>query len=117
MDNEMEYFNKNENRTLWYCDIRLNYSRFYNMTGANYADEDRLEEALEYFSKAISLDPHYAIAFFNRATIKSDLGDFEGARIDFHTAKSIEVENDNNSVQPIRSHLQDEISLDKNIYL
>ena len=48
------------------------------------ADEGNLEEALENFNKAIETNPNNHIAFFNRATIKIDLGDLEGAKNDFH---------------------------------
>jgi tetratricopeptide (TPR) repeat protein len=48
------------------------------------ADEGLLREALENFNKAIDTNPNNHIAFFNRATIKIDLGDLEGAKNDFH---------------------------------
>jgi tetratricopeptide (TPR) repeat protein len=64
------------------------------MTGILMADEGLLKEALENFNKAIEVNPNNHIAFFNRATIKIDLGDLDGAKVDFNnfdllTAKSL----------------------------
>ena len=58
------------------------------------ADGGLLKEALENFNKAIEVNPNNHIAFFNRATIKIDLGDLDGAKVDFNnfdllTAKSL----------------------------
>ena len=55
----------------------------YCIKGTLMADEGKLEEALENFNKAIETDPNNHIAFYNRATIRIDLGDIEGARNDF----------------------------------
>ena len=47
------------------------------------ADEGNLNEALENYNKAIEVNPENHIAYYNRATIKIDLGDLEGAKNDF----------------------------------
>lgn len=62
----------------------LNLSQDYCIKGIGMADEGNLEEALENFNKAIATNPTNSIAYFNRATIKIDLGDIEGARNDFY---------------------------------
>jgi len=54
------------------------------MKGILMADEGLLKEALENFNKAIEVNPNNHIAFFNRATIKVDLGDLDGAKNDFN---------------------------------
>lgn len=59
-------------------------SNKYCIKGILMADEGLLREALENFNKAIDTNPNNHIAFFNRATIKIDLGDLEGAKNDFH---------------------------------
>lgn len=64
------------------------------MKGILMADEGLLREALENFNKAIEVNPNNHIAFFNRATIKVDLGDLDGAKVDFNnfdvlTSKSL----------------------------
>lgn len=57
--------------------------RFYNCKGVELADEGNLIEALNYFNKALLIDPMCKDALFNRATTKADLGKFEDARQDF----------------------------------
>ena len=52
-------------------------------SGTIIADEGNLVEALEKYNLAIDTDPNNQIALFNRATVKIDLGDIEGARNDF----------------------------------
>ena len=52
--------------------------------GITLADDGNLSEALNKFTKAIEADPSNHIAYYNRATIKIDLGDIEGARNDFY---------------------------------
>ncbi len=45
--------------------------------------------ALDDYNKAISLDPHFIEAYFNRAGILSRMGDYRGAIADY--AKCIQV--------------------------
>jgi tetratricopeptide (TPR) repeat protein len=63
----------------------------YNVIGTNHADDGKFLEALEYFSKAIELNPLNSAALFNRATIKADLGDLHGAKKDFALVREIET--------------------------
>jgi tetratricopeptide (TPR) repeat protein len=58
-------------------------SREYCIKGTLMADEGNLKEALENFNKAIEVNPNNHIAYYNRATVKIDLGDIEGGRNDF----------------------------------
>jgi tetratricopeptide (TPR) repeat protein len=109
----MEYFNKAVGQTLQYPEMKLIFARYYNIKGANKADDGQLKEALENFDKAIELNPDYAIALFNRATIKADLGDLRGAKEDFCRAKNIESELNSEPIGSLRGYLQDEISNDK----
>lgn len=110
----MEYFNKNVGKPLQFPELRLIFARYYNIKGANKADEGEFEEALENFNKAIELNPLYAVALFNRATIKADLGDFEGAKDDFIQAKCIEFETSTEAIPSLRDYYQDEM-LSENI--
>ena len=67
--------------------VNSNYSRLsynYCIKGTLMADEGLLKEALENFTKAIETNPNNHTAFFNRATIKIDLGDLDGAKKDFN---------------------------------
>jgi Tfp pilus assembly protein PilF len=61
----------------------LNLSKAYCVMGISMADEGNLTAALDNFNKAIETNPNNHIAYFNRATIKIDLGDLDGARDDF----------------------------------
>jgi tetratricopeptide (TPR) repeat protein len=109
----MEYFNNSVGRNLQYPQMELIFARYYNLKGAKMADEGDLQKALENFNKSIELNPNYAIALFNRATIKADLGDFRGAKEDFLRAKHIEIEQDEDLDPDITDYHEDEISEDK----
>ena len=56
---------------------------FYNIEGVKKADGCKFKEAAEYFTKAIELMPKDSLSYFNRATVKIDLGDILGAKLDF----------------------------------
>lgn len=60
-----------------------NLSKHYCIQGTLMADEGNLKEALKNFNDAIRVNPKNHIAYYNRATIRFDLGDIEGARRDF----------------------------------
>jgi tetratricopeptide (TPR) repeat protein len=109
----MEYFNKAVGQTIQFPEVQLIFARYYNIKGASKADDGQLREALEYFNKAIELNPRYSVALFNRATIKADLGDLRGAKKDFSLAKNIEAETDYETVPFLSNSLKDEISSDK----
>lgn len=69
--------------------VFLHLSYNYCVKGTLMADEGNLEEALENFNRAIETDPNNHIAYYNRATVKIDLGDIEGGRNDFLRFDSI----------------------------
>ena len=56
---------------------------FYNVAGIEKSERGQNEEAIEYFTRAIKLNPKDAISYFNRATLKVCIGDIKGARSDF----------------------------------
>ena len=64
-------------------------SKYYCIKGTLMADEGNLNEALENYNKAIEVNPENHIAYYNRATIKIDLGDLEGAKNDFFSFDKI----------------------------
>ena len=70
--------------------LRLNKVNklFYNTKGVKKADMGRFKEAAEYFTKAIEVAPDDSSSYFNRATIKINLGDIPGARSDFALSES-----------------------------
>ena len=72
---------------------RESLSQYYNTKGTESADEGDLKEALNFYTKAIELNPQFTIALFNRGTIKADLGDYKGANKDFCLARNIEIKN------------------------
>ena len=69
-------------------------SKEYCKEGTLLADEGDLKEALENFNKAVEVDPFNPIAYFNRATVKVDMGDIEGARNDFFNFDRLKNKND-----------------------
>jgi tetratricopeptide (TPR) repeat protein len=75
-------------------DLNQIFARFYNFKGLMRADDGKFKEAIECFDKAIALDPHYSAAFFNRATVKADIGYFEDAKNDFENAHSLKTKSD-----------------------
>lgn len=61
----------------------FNLSQYYCIKGTLMADQGDLNEALINYNKAIEVNPDNHIAYYNRATIKIDLGDYDGAKDDF----------------------------------
>jgi Flp pilus assembly protein TadD len=66
-------------------------SKDYCVKGILMADEGNLKGALENFNKAIESNPNNHVAYFNRATIKIDLGDIDGARNDFFNFDRLKI--------------------------
>ena len=64
---------------------------FYNTKGVKKADEGKFKEASECFTKAINLAPNDSMSYFNRATVKMNIGDLQGARSDFKLAESFRI--------------------------
>jgi tetratricopeptide (TPR) repeat protein len=73
--------------------LRLNNidKLFYNTEGVKKADKGRYKEAAEYFTKAIELSPEDSLSYFNRATVKINLGDILGAKLDFALSESFQL--------------------------
>ena len=61
-------------------------AEIHNIIGTRYADEENYSEALENFTKAIELNPKDEAAYFNRGTVKIEMGDFSGGNIDLRTS-------------------------------
>jgi Flp pilus assembly protein TadD len=61
----------------------------FNIIGVEKADLGEIEEAIRYFTEAITLDPDDPRAYFNRATLRVKIGDIKGARSDFLRAKTL----------------------------
>jgi len=53
-----------------------------NFEGVKKADRGDFDAALECFSQAIKLPPKDSVSYFNRASLKMCIGDFNGARLD-----------------------------------
>ena len=64
---------------------------FFNTEGVKKADGGRYKEASEYFTKAIDLAPEDSLSYFNRATVKMNLGDISGAKSDFDLSERCKV--------------------------
>jgi tetratricopeptide (TPR) repeat protein len=64
---------------------------FFNTEGVKNADGGSYKEASECFTKAIDLAPEDSLSYFNRATVKMNLGDIPGARLDFALSERCQV--------------------------
>lgn len=62
----------------------------WNVRGVNAADNGNFKEALKSFSRAIEVDPHNFVSYFNRASVKMRLGDLQGAIRDFRLSEQLE---------------------------
>ncbi|MEJ2193370.1 MAG: tetratricopeptide repeat protein [Ignavibacteriaceae bacterium] len=73
--------------------MRLNkiHKLFYNAKGVKKADEGKFKEASDWFTQAIELAPDDSMSYFNRATVKMNIGDFQGARSDFKLSESFRI--------------------------
>jgi Flp pilus assembly protein TadD len=63
----------------------------YNAKGVKKADEGKFKEAAECFTQAIELAPNDSLSYFNRATVKMNIGDLQGARSDFKLSESFRL--------------------------
>ena len=61
---------------------------FYNVAGIEKSERGQNEEAIEYLTRAIKLNPKDGISYFNRATLKVCIGDIKGARSDFKKSEN-----------------------------
>jgi Flp pilus assembly protein TadD len=61
---------------------------FFNTEGVKKADEFKFKEAIECFTKAIELAPKDSLSYFNRATVKMEIGNIPGARSDFKLSEN-----------------------------
>jgi len=77
-------------------EVHINRSKYiaYNIIGVSKADSKMYQEALEFFTKAIKLNPGDSVAFFNRASIEMRLGHIKEARKDFKESEKLQVNND-----------------------
>ncbi len=65
---------------------------FYNTEGIKNADRGRYKEAAEYFTKAIDLAPEDSLSYFNRATVKINLGNIWDAWLDFALSENCQLD-------------------------
>jgi len=63
-------------------EIEPNDARFYISRGT-FKEHENCEDAIEDYTKAIEIDPNYHFAYFNRARVKRELGDYQGAIDDY----------------------------------
>lgn len=63
----------------------------YNTQGVKKSDEGNFKEALEYFNKAVELEPEDSLSYFNRATVQMQTGNILAAKSDFKLSESCGV--------------------------
>ena len=64
----------------------------HNNHGLAYQDEGDYDHAIEAFTKAIELNPNYAVAYNNRGLVYNNIGEFDRAIADY--TKAIELKPD-----------------------
>ena len=64
----------------------------HNNHGLAYQDEGDYDRAIEAFTKAIELNPNYAVAYNNRGLVYNNIGEFDRAIADY--TKAIELKPD-----------------------
>ena len=62
------------------------YAIGYNNRGIHYFDIGEFDKAIEYFNKAIRLDPEFTIAYYNRGYAYNKKGDYDRAIGDYNKA-------------------------------
>ena len=62
------------------------YAIGYNNRGIHYFGIGEFDKAIEYFNKAIRLDPEFAIAYYNRGYAYNEKGDYDRAIGDYNKA-------------------------------
>jgi tetratricopeptide (TPR) repeat protein len=86
----MEYLIRSSTSQTDHIEIDEILARYHNIKGTRSADNGKIKDALDEFSRAIKIFPLFSPAYFNRGTIKADLGDLEGAKSDFNKARELE---------------------------
>jgi tetratricopeptide (TPR) repeat protein len=56
----------------------------HNQLGRALFDQDKTEEAIGHFNKAISLSPHYCLSYQNKGFVYSELGQYKTALINYN---------------------------------
>ncbi len=69
----------------------------YNLLGLVYSNQDDSEKAIEYFNKAIDLDPSYYVYYYNRASERIYIENYDAAiadiqKVDELTSNGYEVD-------------------------
>jgi tetratricopeptide (TPR) repeat protein len=64
---------------------------FFNAEGVKEADKCNYKEAIEYFTRAIELDPKDSLSYFNRATVEMAIGKTSEAMSDFRLSESFRL--------------------------
>ncbi|MBW5397658.1 tetratricopeptide repeat protein, partial [Brachyspira pilosicoli] len=54
-------------------------SKYYFDKANIFSLEGKCKEAIVYYNKSIELDPNYSVAYYNRGSVKADLGEYEEA--------------------------------------
>lgn len=65
---------------------------YINVANEKY-DLEKYQEAIEYFTQAIKLDPKLEIAYTGRGASRSHIKDYKQALIDFNTAINLNPDN------------------------
>ena len=75
--------------SLGYADVSA-----YSTMATIYSEKKQLQNALEYFAKAIELNKNYPLTYYNRSNVFYEIGDHESAISDLN--KCLEFKSDEN---------------------
>ena len=71
------------------------FAKYYNDRGtAHYREKNDLESAILEYTKAIEVDPNYEVAYYNRAHLYEELGEYNKAIDDYDDLIKILIEKD-----------------------
>lgn len=84
----------------------LTTEQYYDM-GLDYYHNNQLRKSELYFSEAIKLDPTFPVSFYNRAMVRTDLGNREQAIEDY--TKAIQLKHDYHEAYENRGALKDDL--------
>jgi len=87
---------------------------YVQFLGVQFSERKKYSQAIEYYDKAIKIDPACAIAYFSRGSNKVDLNLFDDGISDIRTAEKLYLEqNDIENYQIVSLTLNKLLNLDK----
>jgi len=100
---------------------RKDKSRYYTDLGTSQRRQNKMEEAMKSYDKAIDINSSKPVYFTNRATLKHSMGDFDGAMADYNAALKLDkydkTSRINRGMMKMEKGMMKEARADLNFYL